>query len=101
MNADTIHRVRAALAELDAALRQMQADAEGPPTDVRWLSPKQAAFLANVSDRHMRRIAPRVGAKAGGRWKIDPARLSEIVSDDVRLGSGQTGQNPGESSDGN
>lgn len=62
-----------------AALRQRAAELDGAPDDAP-LCVAQAAFLASISTRQMYRLAPKVGYRVGGAWRICPARLAKLTA---------------------
>jgi len=44
------------------------------------LGVKEAAFKFGCSRRHFNRIAPIVGARLGGQWRIDEARFQSLLA---------------------
>ncbi|MFA6204691.1 MAG: hypothetical protein WC689_00605 [Methylocystis sp.] len=52
-----------------------------------WPSVKQAAFDFGCSRRHFNRIAPLVGVRVGGQWRIDESRFQSLLAE---AGKGKT-----------
>ncbi len=74
---DAIRRARAALFELDAALRQIEGDTPGVS-----LSVKEAAFLGGMSLRMANRFAIRFGVKVQGKWAIPADVFAREMAND-------------------
>jgi len=77
MSPDSIRRVREAIAELDAALRQLEAETAVDAGSS--LGVKELQFLFSMSPSSAWRYAKCHGAKTRGKWAVPAHAVKSLV----------------------
>ncbi|MBX7433478.1 helix-turn-helix domain-containing protein [Mycobacterium sp. Y57] len=68
----------ATITAIDTALTSGNGSPEQPPSHTGFVDVTEAARLLDVSDRHVRNLAPHIGGiKHAGRWIIPRSSLPE------------------------